>query len=302
MTELIILRGLPGSGKTTIAHEWIAASPTTRARVNRDDLRASMYGAEGVLDYAREQNITAAQQAQARALLDAGCDVVVDDTNLRLRFARAWVELGQDSGATVRVQDVPTDPDECVRRDKLRAEHGHRHVGEDVIRTVAQKFRAPWPVVPLTAAGSSARAYAPIAGTPSAVLVDIDGTVALLNGRSPYDGTLLHTDLPNEAVVRLVQDLRRGGEQIVFCSGREDIYQRATLEWLVRHEIGRPDDQLFMRAAGDTRRDAIIKQELFDAHIREQYTVRFVLDDRNQVVRMWRALGLTCLQVADGAF
>lgn len=48
--------------------------------------------------------------------------------------------------------------------------------------------------------------------------------------------------------------------------------------------------------------DSIIKRELFEAHVRDTYAVRFVLDDRNQVVRMWRSLGLTCLQVADGAF
>lgn len=57
-----------------------------------------------------------------------------------------------------------------------------------------------------------------------------------------------------------------------------------------------------MRPAGDHRRDAIVKRELFDLHIRHQYRVTHVLDDRTQVVQMWRALGLTCLQVADGDF
>ena len=59
---------------------------------------------------------------------------------------------------------------------------------------------------------------------------------------------------------------------------------------------------LFMRASGDTRKDEIVKLELFDAHVRGKYDVRLVLDDRDRVVRMWRSIGLTCLQVADGEF
>lgn len=50
------------------------------------------------------------------------------------------------------------------------------------------------------------------------------------------------------------------------------------------------------------RKDVVIKRELFDRYIRDNYQVLFVLDDRNQVVDMWRELGLKCLQVAPGDF
>jgi hypothetical protein len=59
---------------------------------------------------------------------------------------------------------------------------------------------------------------------------------------------------------------------------------------------------VFMRATGDQRKDSIIKQELFDRHILGKYNIKFVLDDRNQVVNMWRSLGLTVFQVAEGDF
>lgn len=62
------------------------------------------------------------------------------------------------------------------------------------------------------------------------------------------------------------------------------------------------DYELHMRPAGDRRRDSIVKAELFDRHVRDQYRVLVVLDDRKQVVEMWRSLGLTCLQVAEGDF
>jgi hypothetical protein len=56
-----------------------------------------------------------------------------------------------------------------------------------------------------------------------------------------------------------------------------------------------------MREAGDKCKDAIVKKELYETHIVPHYTVQFVLDDRDQAVAMWRDLGLTCLQVADGS-
>lgn len=57
-----------------------------------------------------------------------------------------------------------------------------------------------------------------------------------------------------------------------------------------------------MRPEGDIRKDSIVKREIFENYIRDYYNIQFVLDDRNQVVEMWRSLGLKCLQVAEGDF
>lgn len=300
MTTLHITRGLPASGKTTFARRWVAEDVQSRARVNRDDLRASLLDGHGVLGHSLEEVVSTAQRAQVQALLERGTSVIVDDTNLRLRFARAWAELAADVGADFEVHDLPTPVEVCIERDDARQAAGQRFVGRAVIEDMAKRF-ATWPTVAPTER-PTAVVYEPDLTLPSAVLVDIDGTVALMQGRSPYDGSLLHTDIPNPAVVRLVCDLRRGGEQIVFCSGRDAEHRDVTMRWLLEHEVAAPGDPLLMRPAGDTRKDAIVKRELFDAHVRDSYAVRFVLDDRNQVVRMWRGLGLTCLQVADGAF
>ena len=52
----------------------------------------------------------------------------------------------------------------------------------------------------------------------------------------------------------------------------------------------------------DQRKDSVVKVEIFDREIRHAYRVIGVFDDRAQVVRAWRALGLTVFQVADGNF
>jgi hypothetical protein len=57
-----------------------------------------------------------------------------------------------------------------------------------------------------------------------------------------------------------------------------------------------------MRRAGDRRKDWVVKSELYREHIEPRYDVLLVLDDRDQVVRAWRGLGLTVFQVAEGDF
>jgi hypothetical protein len=91
------------------------------------------------------------------------------------------------------------------------------------------------------------------------------------------------------------------GHAIVFCTGRNEWCRDETEAWLDRH-VGVPYEGLFMRADGDSRRDAIVKEEIFERRIRDRWRVVGVFDDRQAVVRMWRALGLTVFQVAEGDF
>jgi hypothetical protein len=146
--------------------------------------------------------------------------------------------------------------------------------------------------------------YTPDPSLPRAFLVDIDGTVALRTGRSWYDESRVGEDVPNWPVVMVVRALAAIGLQPVYLSGRSDACARATALWLMYH-IGTPPSvemRILMRAKGDTRTDVEVKLELFDKFIRESYCVVLCLDDRNSVVKLWRDLGLTCLQVAEGDF
>jgi predicted kinase len=297
MPTLTITRGLPGSGKTT----W-ARQQGGHVRVNRDELRRMLHGGPLHTGWAEIQ-VTLAQRAAVEALLRAGLNVICDDTNLRARVVRDLADLARLVGAGVVVHDFTDVPvDECVTRDALRPE-GER-VGEEVIREMWRRYlagrRLPLPVPALAPAVAPTR-YEPPPGRPEAFLVDIDGTVAVMGGRSPYDETRVHEDSPNEPVIRVVRALHAAGYRIVFCSGRTDASRESTAAWLARH-VGVPYDALLMRPAGDQRKDSVVKAELFDKHVRHAYRVVGVLDDRMQVVRMWRALGLTVMQVAEGDF
>lgn len=301
---LWITRGLPASGKTTWALAKVAASGAGQVvRLNRDDLRAMMYGPGYRRPvHAAETAVTQVQQGPIGELLRAGRDVIVDDTNLRAKHVRVFLQLAAAVDAPVEVVDFLDVPvEECVRRDALRP----APVGEDVIREMAGKFlhgRAGLPVPELEPAVSG-KPYVPVPGAPRAVIVDIDGTVALHGDRDPYDTSRYHQDGPNEPVIEQVRMAMDAGYTALFTSGRSAEFKDVTLRWLREHVVGdRGAFDLIMRPAGDTRNDAVVKLELFDQHIRDGYDVRWVLDDRDRVVAAWRSIGLPVMQVAPGAF
>lgn len=148
--------------------------------------------------------------------------------------------------------------------------------------------------------------YVPPAGAPTALIVDLDGTLALrgtqAGARQWYDWSRVGEDEVNWPVYHLITALSEAyAEALIFVSGRKDICRSETEEWLTEH-VGLRYEHLHMRRADDNRQDAIIKREIFDEHIRGNYNVLYVIDDRDQCVRAWRELGLTVLQIADGAF
>lgn len=136
-------------------------------------------------------------------------------------------------------------------------------------------------------------------------ICDIDGTLAVMGDRSPFDWQRVGEDTPNKPVVHLVESLLLAGDRVVFMSGRMEQCRRQTEIWLCANISGVfiPDgQQLFMRPDEDYRPDAVVKRELYEKYVKPDYDIVGVIDDRNSVVRMWRDLGLTCLQVAEGNF
>jgi predicted kinase len=317
MSTLTITRGLPGSGKTTYAKRWVTEAPR-RNRVNRDDLRRMLAGPDYAYDQATENVITAAQESTVRKLLEAGRDVIVDDMNLRQQYARRWLAIAESVGADFEVVDLTNVPtEECISRDILRPPE--ERVGRGVILHQARfingkGYPLPLPVNPPKDAAQIGKPYVKPNAAPKAILVDLDGTMALMNGRGPHDYHRVGEDLPNQPIVDLVDMIGAYSElaysqgdpelEVIFMSGRVETCRKETLAWLGK--LGWDHAKLYMRPAlpdgVQQPKDSVVKLALFDEHIRDYYDVKFVLDDRDQVVEMWRSLGLTCLQVAPGAF
>lgn len=300
---LIAMRGLPGSGKTTAALSWVADDPESRVRVGRDPLRDALYGTRKGLTFAQENYLTKVEHGLIREALKAGKNVVVDDPNLKLKYVREIATIAEGLGARFEVLDVTTPVDECVRRDAKRV----NRVGEKAIRGLHKRYPERPHVTPLAPKGEAShlnvRKYEPDTEKPMAWIFDIDGTLALnKSGRGWYDTTRVGEDSPNGSIVQLAQDLSELGYDILVCSGRSDACEIVTADWLTEHLGHDRWDELFMRKNGDNRANDIVKLEIFDQHIRDNWNVLGVVDDSNSVVAMWRELGLTCLQCAPGDF
>ncbi len=300
--KVIVPRGLPGSGKSTWVKEQLATHPAgTAVRLNNDDLSMMLYNElwGNFFNNASKELLHHLRLAMLKTFLaqEYVTHIYVDNTNL----ARATVKALQDATLLAGAEFVVVDEflnvpiEECIERDSKR----DRVVGGDVIRKMAGQLKGikPW-VVPETPVIEK---YHNDPELPEVIICDIDGTIALMNGRSPYEFDKVHTDVPNFPVSSLVDILTNLDHKVIFLSGRGEESRKHTTDWLW-NELGY-EPELYMRAAGDMRPDWIIKHELFQEHVAGKYSVWFVLDDRDQVIDLWRRkLGLPTFQVADGDF
>lgn len=281
MAKIIMLKGLPGSGKTTWANQYVVDHPNS-VRINKDELRRMLRGLKW--EKSLEPGVIMTRDNIVSWALASGREVIVDDTNFapkheeRLRFIAATMK------ADFEIKFIDTTLQECIQNDLKRL----TSVGEKVIRRMYHQYLCPEsPKVEF------------IIGLPTAIICDLDGTLCLHNGRSPYDTENCLMDKVNPAVKEILSKYPICS--VIFVTGRDEKFLSLAHRWLENNfEFGYAG--LFMRPTGDRRDDSIVKRELFDKYIRGKYNIEFVLDDRNRVVDMWRSLGLTCFQVAEGDF
>lgn len=324
MQKIILTVGIPGSGKSTWAKAEVAREPNSWCRINNDDIRAMYNGSVYSPDY--EKFVTETRNFMIREALKRGKNVIIDNLNINRRHFDDVVKIAKSVNGNFQVFEKPfyVELDEAIARDSKR--EGRAKVGEEIIKKwwkesggTGHKFYKPRSEFVQTQSYDGQTVEGPPynASLPDAIVCDLDGTLALLNGRSPYDASTCDKDLPNYPVIETLIAHYMQGRKIIFCSGREDKYREPTvtfIETYVRAPFPNPDKggwsnavvpvpyELHMRKTDDFRKDAIIKEEIYNEHIKDKYNVLMVLDDRNQVVDFWRSKGLTCFQVAPGNF
>lgn len=293
-----VTRGLPGSGKSTWAKTWVAADQDNRARVNRDDIRITLFGRTRGVD---ENLVSRVEEHMVREAAKAGKDVVIDAMHLKAAYVKRWQKFG-----TVELVDFPVPVDFAVEQDRLRGESGGNLVGEDVIRGIAKRFHIPpegtLPKIDLTPVAPFEFKPAPpySDAKPNAIIVDIDGTLAKMNGkRGPYDTHLYHLDDVERNLQQIVNYLSLG-YNVLITSGRSEDFRAVTEDWLRKQGVC--CDRLLMRKSGDLRNDAIVKHDLFHERIAPYYNVIMAFDDRDRVVDAWREMGITTAQMDYGDF
>jgi len=294
MPKLLMLRGLPGSGKTTYARDLV--EKMGYVRVNKDELRKMLNN--GQHSQSKEEMVLEIRDLIVINALKAGKNVVVDDTNIHPKHEKQLAQIAFDLSKTKKVSFkvfddfLKTPVEQCIENDLKRFDS----VGEQVIRKMHREAMRHYPDLFLK---QEQAAYPRDNTLLDCVLVDLDGTLALMKDRNPYDASTCENDEVNQAVAKVIRGVAME-HKVFFMSGRSDKYREQTERWLANNAI--MFGPVYMRKEGDVRKDSIVKKELFDAHIRGKYNVSFVMDDRQQVVDMWREIGLVCFQVAEGNF
>jgi predicted kinase len=319
MRTIFLLCGLPACGKSTFAKELLKKEPGRWKRVNRDDLRAMMD--DNSWSKTNEAFVVSVQNKIVRDALAEGFDVILDNTHLVPATVNKIHKLAESVGdVKVIKRAFNVSVEECLKRNALRI--GYAKVPDKVINDMARAsgiskgrkiedhevYYPPRDGFQVTGQDKSKA---------KAIVADVDGTIAIIGDRSPYDASEADIkDKPNWPVIECVIAMYEQGVEVIFMSGREDQYREQTERFInqwINVDYFNPHanpktlveplpHKLYMRSTGDTRKDCIIKQELFEEHVAGKYNVLFILDDRNQTCDQWRSMGLTCFQVAPGAF
>ena len=307
MSKIVVTRGLPGAGKSRWAREMCALFKGC-VQSERDELRYLLTGAYYTGDQELEERVTRLQEGLVRRFLKEDLTVIISDTHLPDRSVKKWLKLGHELGVSVVVEDFRDVPlGTCIFNNAGRGTDGGKYVDPDVIVDKYDRFikgrdlRKEVTYTPSTKVKIEPYVQ-PTVVYHRAYLVDVDGTLAHKHpDRDIYDGSKAHLDTLNKDVARLVDTLSYEGAKIIVMTGRSEDHRQVTADWLSAQDVC--FDELYCRPSGDTRPDYIVKHELFQKHVApKQYSILGVLDDRNSVVAMWRELGLTCFQVAEGNF
>lgn len=277
-------KGLPASGKDFWCKQEMENHPGIYKRVNKDDLRSLLD--LGKWSKSNEKFILKARDRLIQLALQSGFSVICTDTNLAEKHQIRLQELADEYEAEFEIKDfTDVSLEECIARDQKRP----NYVGEKVIRSMYNQFLKPQLLT-----------YNPSPNLPMAILSDIDGTLALFGNKNAYNRDFIN-DVINDPVRKVINNFHKAGYKVILVSGRTSKALEETKEWLKKNVV--LYDEIYMpRPEKDMRKDTIIKQEIWDAYIKDKYFVQFILDDRSSVVQFWRSQGLTCLQVAEGDF
>lgn len=305
---ILLLQGCPASGKSTFAEKLFQVSKDHDGSrginrfkfiiVCRDDIRA----AKGIdqRDFSRELEVSVEQMKQVHEILELGYSLIVADTNLNPKYFDVWEKIANEYDAELQKLLLYIPYWEAVKRDKAR----DRHVGHRVIERFYRQYFPDRLKNELTDKRLINESYN--AMREDCVICDLDGTIALHIGRTPYEWDKILTDKMDVRMARILKMYYDNGVNIIFLSGRPEHVYATTMDWLDKsfEELGIDlNYQLILRPETDNRKGSITKKELYEKLIAEHgYNTLCVFEDSISCTEMWRSLGLLTCQVANGDY
>lgn len=275
--KAIITVGVSASGKSTFAKRLVENE--NYYEVNRDWIRFNIVHPGGdwstyKFNKANENEVSKVHGQMIMEAYSNGQNIVVSDTNLSKGRRDKLVESLRDLGYTIEFQTFEITEKEAVKRDNLRA----NGVGAEVIyKQMLQMNEFKGRIT-----------YNSRPNKPAAIIVDVDGTIAQMNGRGPFEWHRVGEDDPRWFIIDMVVNYERQGYEIIIVSGRSDECKTETEEWLDLHMV--PYSELHMRKSGDYRSDRCVKEEILWTHLAHKYNIVAAIDDRPMMIKLWYEL------------
>lgn len=315
MKKLIITVGISGSGKSTWAHSMFKMYPDNVRIINRDKIRELLFGftEETATDYylrkdltKLEKEVTTQEDLLIEGFLASNKTVIVDATHLK----REYIERFKYWNVTTELKIFQIQIADASKR----LEDRKRGISKHILQKQFNQFGnllAQLNSKPVNFETSSIEGDV---DKPPCVIFDIDGTLAHNNGkRSPYDWAKVGRDTPDFAtsfIFKCLEDFKNAMNttvytplvappKLIICTGRDVVCLAETTDWLNSNELYY--DKVYIREHNDMRPDWIVKEEMW-REISKKYNIIGMFDDRQQVVRRARALGLKVFNVANNLF
>ena len=301
--KIILTRGIPGSGKSTWAKDWVAEDPEHRIRLNWDDMR-NMLGPYWVPSRERINKDMLWNAINTAAYCTTPYDIVIDNMNLNpkgWKEVEDWINTYNESSHAVGInaqyvlefKDFFTPVEECIRRDAKRP----NPIGEKTIRDIWRRYRH---FIQTTAVENMVAKSRPATGKPRCVVIDMDSTMCFNLTKRPWYGEGaaegMLNDIPNTGVVDIVKALQNT-YPIIVATGRDTSQAGVTIEWLSKQGI--TPTASFFRTQGDCRKGVEIKRGQIELILKD-YDIVAIFEDCEPIVQMYRDMGLTVLQPNKG--
>lgn len=313
--RLVILVGPPGSGKSTYSKQMnhILDGVPTYTRISQDDM-------------GREMHFQHFLEAK-----NNGENIIIDRMNFDKKQRERYIKPAKEAGYEIKIVIFHVPRQTCFERMMERESHptingnfpadglgiledriGDKNWKAHQANSALDTFFTKYERVEDSEADIVLR-LGWDANRHSAIICDLDGTLCNIEHRLKHvkheirkhnRWDLFNKEIPNDGLNKWCKEIisKFYGEfhDVILCSGRVDSTRDDTVLWLEKHYINY--DKLLMRHRSDFRQDYIIKEIILDFEILPRYKILFAIDDRKQVVDMWRRRGLVCLQCEEGNF
>lgn len=290
MKYMKLLSGPPGSGKSTLALEYEARG---YVYINQD-----AQGKQGHLDLF----LAAGKE---------GKDIIIDRLNFSKEQRDKYLIQARIHSYETEIIVLHQPYAECMKR--MLSREGHPTIKDLKSATSALNMFMSRYEKPKEGEAHKLTFLYPEGEKTKIGVIDLDGTLCDISHRRHFVQTApgikknwaaFFNGIPNDKVndwcETIINGLRLAGVKIVFCSGRGEDRREVTQKWLNDNGFG--GIELYMRNRQDNRQDFVAKEIILDFEILTRYKPSFMIDDRKQVVDLWRSRGFTCLQCDDGNF